>query len=259
MQFAFGAGNMYVTQLQDAFGNTVANPTPWPLAVLQDGSVDISGDLKELYGQNSFPAAAARGKTKVQIKVKPARIFAGVWNAIFFGQTLATGYVANFTDGSAGTAIPTTPFQITPTPPSGGVYAADLGVFNVATGLPFTRVASAPAAGQYSVNVATGVYTFASADNVSGISVLINFQYTVSSAGSGQKQTVQNVQMGFAPAFRADLTVSYLGKLTNFQFYKCVATKMAANFKNEDFMVPEFDFSAFDNGAGQVMGWSTQE
>lgn len=256
MQLAFGAGNMYVTQLQDAFGSTIVNPTPYPLAVLQEGMVDFSGDIKELFGQNAFPVAVARGKTKVSVKVKPARILAGVWNALFFGQTLSNGYITNFTDAT-GTAIPGTPFQITPTPPSSGVFAADLGVFYAATGLPLTRVASAPATGQYAVNVGTGQYTFAAADTL--LVVYINYQYSVSAAGSGQKQTVVNVTMGFAPAFRADLTVAYLGKLTNFQFYKCMATKMTAGFKNEDFMVPEFDFSAFDNGAGNVFGWSTNE
>lgn len=256
MQVAFGAGNMYVTQLQDAFGAAIANPTPYPLMILQEGTLDFSGDNKELYGQNQFPVAVARGKTKLQVKVKPARIIAGVWNAVFFGQTISAGLIANFTD-SVGTAIPTTPFQITIVPPSSGTYAADLGVISGATGFPLTRVASAPATGQYSVNVGTGVYTFAAADV--GITVFINFQYTTSTAVSGNKQNVANLPMGYAPTFRADLTVAYLGKLTTFKFPLCVATKMSVGFKNDDFAVPEFDFSAFDNGAGQVMSWSTSE
>lgn len=254
-QYAFGAGNMYVTQLQDANGNAIANPTPYPLMALQEGSVDISGDVKELYGQNQFPVAAGRGKVKMQVKVKPARILAGVWNSIFFGQTLNPGLIAVNTD-TVGQAIPATPFNITPTPPNTGTYAADMGVID-ANGNPMTRVASAPATGQYSVNVATGQYTFAAADT--GKTVYINYQYTTSTATTGNKQTVQNLPMGYAPTFKADLTVSYLGKITTFSFPKAVATKMGIGFKNEDFSVPEFSFSAFDNGAGQVMSWSTSE
>lgn len=253
-QFAFGVGNMYVTQLQDASGNAVANPTPYPLMVLQEGSIDLSSDLKELYGQNQFAVAVGRGKTKIAVKVKPARIFAGVWNAIYFGQTLNSGLIANFTD-TAGAAIPATPFQITITPPSSGTYAADLGVID-ASGNPMQRVASAPTTGQYSVNVATGIYTFAAADT--GKTVYINFQYSATVTGA-KKQTVANLAMGYAPTFKADLTVSYLGKLTTFSFPKAISTKFSIGFKNEDFSVPEFDFSAFDDGSGNVLTWSTSE
>lgn len=253
-QFAFGAGNMYVTQLQDASGNAISNPTPYPLMVLQEGSVDLSSDVKELYGANQFAVAVGRGKTKIQVKVKPARIFAGVWNAIYFGQTLAAGIFANYTD-TTGAAIPTTPFQITVTPPSSGAFASDLGVID-ANGNPMKRVASAPATGQYSVNTGTGAYTFAAADT--GKTVYINYQYTATST-TAQKQTVANLPMGYAPTFKADLTVGYLGKLTTFSFPMAVATKMNLGFKNEDFAVPEFDFSAFDNGSGQVMTWATSE
>lgn len=254
-QYAFGAGNMYVTQLLTALGATVANPTPYPLMVLQEGSVDFSSDMKELYGQNQFPVAVGRGKTKMQIKVKPARILAAVWNAIFFGQTLSPGLVAVFTD-TTGTAIPATPFQITIVPPSSGTFAADMGVLNAA-GNPMTRVASAPATGQYSLNVGTGVYTFAAADT--GLLVYISYQYSTATIATGQKQTVTNLPMGQAPVFRADLTVNYLGKLTTFSFPNAISTKFSLGFKNEDFAIPEFDFSAFDNGAGQVMTWSTSE
>jgi hypothetical protein len=42
--------------------------------VLQDVSVDISGDIKELYGQNQFAEAVARGKAKISCKAKFGRI-----------------------------------------------------------------------------------------------------------------------------------------------------------------------------------------
>ena len=65
--------------------------------------------------------------------------------------------------------------------------------------------------------------------------------------------------MGFVPTFKTDLTVSYLGKLITFSLPMCVAAKMNIGFKNEDFAVPEFNFSAFDPGTGQVMTWATSE
>jgi len=254
-QFIFGAGNMYVTPLQLADGTSVTNPTPIPLMVLQEGSLDFSGDEKLLYGQNQFPVAVGRGKVKLGVKVKPARVFAAAWNTLFFGQSLSAGLIANHTD-TTGVVIPATPFQVTVTPPSSGTFAADMGVISATTGLPMKRVASAPATGEYSVNVSTGAYTFAAADTTK--TVYINYQYSASVAGS-QKQTVQNLPMGLAPVFKADLTVNYLGKVTTFSFPNAIPTKMGLGFKNEDFAVPEFDFSAFDNGSGQVMTWSTSE
>lgn len=254
MQHIFGAGNMYVTQLQDALGAAIANPTPFPLLTLQEGSFDFSGDLKELFGQNQFAVAVARGKMKATCKVKSARVIAGVWNAIFFGQTLSSGLIANYTD-STGAAVPTTPFIITVTPPSSGTYAANMGVLDW-NGNPMTRVASSPATGQYSVNVSTGAYTFASAD--AGLTVYINYQYTATVTGA-KKMTVQNLPMGYVPQFKTDLTVAYQGKIVTFSCPLCIANKMTLPLKNEDFSVPEFDFALMDNGAGQILTWSTSE
>lgn len=252
--YVFGVGNMYVTQLQDASGNTIATPTPYPLMVLQEGSIDASSDIKELTGQAQYPVAIGRGKAKIAVKVKPARIFAALWNAIFFGQGNAAGLIAIFTD-STGTAVPTTPFQVTPTPPNSGVWAADMGCINSTTGNPLLRVVSGPATGQYAVTA--GVYTFAAADV--GVPMLINYQYTVAAASSGFNQTVLNVPMGYAPLFRADLTVAYQGKITTFTFFKCVASKFNFGLKNEDFAVPEFDFGVMDDGLGKVWRFSTSE
>lgn len=253
-QYAFGSGEMYVTPLLDSSGAAISNPTPIKLLDLQEGSIDFGAEQKMLYGQNSFPVAVGIGKRTVGVKVKPARVLASGWNTLFFGQTLSSGLVALSTGGS-GSAIPATPFTITVTPPSSGTFAQDLGVIDW-NGLPMKRVASAPATGQYSVNTATGLYTFASADTLKTVYISYQYQAAVTTAS---KQTVLNQPMGYAPTFRADLQVSYLGKFLTLSLPQCVASKMSLGLKNEDFGVPEFEFSAFDNGAGSVLTWSTSE
>lgn len=343
-QFAFGAGNFFVTPQQDAWGNSVSNPTPIPLMVLQEGGIDMAGDIKELYGQNQFPVAAGRSKVKLQIKVRPARIFAAAWNALFFGQTLVDGVFSNYADtigmvvppaavggvtaitvAAGGTGYVTGDivqvttgtstikaqgvvtatagvvtavqvlnsgaYTVAPTAsgattavsgagtgltvsctctasgvvayPSalganaiGATFVADLGVMNMSTGMPLKRVASAPTTGQYTVNTSTGVYAFASAD--AAATVLISYQYTQAST-TAKKQTVMNLPMGYSPSFKADLTVVYLGKMTTFSFPMAMPSKFGISFKNEDFAIPEFNFSAFDPGNGQVMSWATSE
>jgi hypothetical protein len=56
---------------------------------LQDVSVDISFNLKELYGQNQFPLTIARGQGKIEGKAKFANLNGGMVNDLFFGQTNA--------------------------------------------------------------------------------------------------------------------------------------------------------------------------
>ena len=252
--FGFGAGAMYGTPLTDYQGNALANPTPVLFGVLQDVSVDISADVKELFGQNQFAEAIGRGKAKITGKAKFARVNGLMINSLFFGQTATSSIVANYNDVT-GTVIPTTPFQITIAPPNAGVFAADLGVRNNA-GNPMVRVASAPVTGQYSFVQATGVYTFAAADV--GLLVFISYQYTGTSTVA-KTSVVSNVAMGAAPTFQVDLSDGYLGNGLTLTLYKCLATKLSFATKQDDFMIPELDFSAFSNGAGQVLKWATSE
>lgn len=251
--YMFGSGTLFGTQLTDAFGVAIANPSPIQFGTLQDVSIDISGDVKELYGQLQYPVAVGRGKGKVTCKAKMAGVNGLLFNSIFFGQTLTAGTYAAVYD-TVGTIVPSTPFQITPTIPGSGTFAADLGVINGTTGLAMTRVASAPATGQYSV--ATGVWTFAAADV--GIRMFISYQYTAASTVA-RRLTVQNLPMGYAPTFRCDLTESYAGKILTMTMNSCISTKLTIGSKQDDFWIPEFDFSAFADSGNNVMSWGTSE
>lgn len=65
------------------------------------------------------------------------------------------------------------PFTVTASAPL-GTFVSDIGVTKVSDGTVLVKVASAPAAGQYSVD-ALGVYTFAAAD--ANLAVLISYAY----------------------------------------------------------------------------------
>lgn len=247
MQLGFGSGVLVGIPLTDAFGNAIAAPTPVQFGVLQDVSVDFSFDVKELFGQYQFPVAVGRGKGKISGKAKMAQMNGLTMNSIFFGQTLVAGTLSEVIDTSAGTAIPTTPFQITPTVPGSGTFAVDLGVVNVTTGLIMRRVVSGPTTGQYSVT--GGVYTFATAD-VAQL-VRISYQYTATSTVA-QKLTVNNVLMGQAPQFRADLYIPYNGKNFVMTLPANIGTKLAIATKIDDFLIPEFDFSGFADASNNV-------
>jgi hypothetical protein len=260
--YPFGAGTAWVTQQTDSQGNTVTNPTPILIAGIQDISIDGSADVKELYGSNSFALAVARGKQKLAIKIKNAQLHGRLWNAIYFGQTLSAAMYEQVFD-TTGIAIPTTPFTVTVSAtaadtthvqiPNSGTYGYNLGVRD-SNNLPYDRVASAPTTGQYSLT--GGVYTFAAADVAK--TVFIDYNYTATSTVA-RKLVAQNTLMGLVPYFQLDIKIpSPLGGALNVTFPNCCATKFGIATKLDDFMVPEFDISAFAPGQSSpfTMEWS---
>jgi len=248
MSYNFGAGKLIAVPTQDYLGNAVANPTPVILGAMQDIQLDISVDLKTLYGSQRYPLAVGQGKGKIELKAKYADISAGVLGSLFFGKTPAVGAKAAVID-QAGTVPAASAYTITPTIPNTGTFVNDLGVFNAVTGLQLARVATAPAAGQYSVNTGTGVYTFASAD--ANASVKISFEYT-STLATGNVFNITNDIMGYTPSFSAILQSTYLGKNLVVKFNAMVSGKLSLPMKNEDFTISDFDAQAFADAAGNI-------
>lgn len=238
--FQFGSGTLWGYPVS---GNLAANPTPIKFGTLQDVSLEISGSLKELYGQNQYAEAVARGKCKIAGKAKFAQIVGKHVNDLFFGQTMTSGQKLTSLD-EAQSVPASSPYTITVT--NSAQFVDDWGVRYSATGLPLVKVTSAPVQGQYSVSA--GTYTFAAAD--AGAAVLISYRYT---SAAGVQLNIRQQLMGFAPTFQILLNEQYAGKQANLLLYSCVAEKLTWATKNEDFLVPEFDFEAFANVGGQVM------
>lgn len=241
--YQFGSGSLY--------GLAGAVPVARKFGAMQDISVDFSFNLKELYGQSQFPLTIARGQGKVEGKAKFASLVGGLVNDLFFGGTNAAGQTIPIFGESA--TIPATPFQITVA--NGATFKEDLGVTVVATGLAMVRVASGPATGQYSVNNATGVYTFAAADT--GKAVLIDYSYTA--AASGNKTTITNQLSGTTPSFAIAFPIKYSGQTMYLKLNSCISSKLTIATKIEDFIVPEFDFKAFADVSGVIGELSMME
>ena len=244
---SFGAGTLWGARTD------AANSTPVKFGALQDVSVEFSASLKELYGGSKYPIAVASGTSKITCKAKMGQIQGGVFSDLFFGVSQATGQLA-FIDSETG-AIPTTPFQITVA--NSATWAEDMGVVDVLTGIPMKKVASAPAAGQYSV--AAGVYLFNTGDT--GKSVLISYTYTI--AATGQKLVVANSALGIQPVFSVYLKTNYTApngvKYTYLKLHACVSNKLSFPTKLEDFTIMELDFSAMADNSGNIMTFSMNE
>lgn len=254
MQFMFGAGEFFGIPLTDAYGASISNPTPIRLGVIQSMSLDVSGDLKELHGQYQFAMDAARGKGKVGGKVEFAQISGRALNSLYFGQTQTSGTLVAVQADTTGALIPASPYTITPTVPGSGTWAEDLGVI-FEDGTPLTRVASAPATGQYSV--AAGVYTFAAADTTK--KVFISYRYTATSVAA-KSLIVNNVAMGQAPTFKALAHCDYKGKKALVVLPHVMSQKLALlGTKTDDHNTQTIEYTVYSNGVGSVFEVHTAE
>lgn len=131
-------------------------------------------------------------------------------------------------------------------------FLQDLGVVNATTGVQLSFVASAPATGQYTVS--NGTYVFAPAD----VGVLVMLSYTYSST-SGTSFTYYAQKMGFRPSFILQLSQPYRGNNPNYsgtppfmKLWNVGIDKFSLDFKNEDWTIPETDFSANQDYLGRV-------
>lgn len=242
--YPFGTGTLWGVQ------NNITNPTPVKFGVLQGIDLSVEASAKPLFGQSQFPVAVGRGTGKITGKAKFAQISGLLLSQLFFGNATAVGQVTT-ANAESGT-IPTTPYQVTVA--NSATFLTDLGVIYQATGLPLTRVASAPATGQYSVTA--GVYTFAAADTT--LSVYISYQYTV--AATGQKIVIANGLIGTAPQFKIVLESLYGTGKANMTLNACVAEKLNLfSTKLEDFSIQELDFQAFADSSGNIGTFSMNE
>jgi hypothetical protein len=248
MQLAFGAGALWGNRT-DVTGSGIG---PDQFGILQDVQIDWDWQTKELWGQFQFPVDIARGQGKISGKAKFARIFGAIYGDLFFGQTPATGQLS-VSENEAATIPATTPYTVTVA--NAASYVDDLGVFyatGASAGNRFTRVATPSAAGQYSVNLSTGIYTFAAAD--ANASLLISYLYNIS--GSGKKLVLTNQFMGYTPTFKATF---YTTKTTGgvpaglaLVLNACTAMKPALPTKTDEYESQEFDFSASADATGTI-------
>lgn len=237
-QFAFGSGSVWGV-------NNVANPTPARFGVTQEISVDFTASTKALFGQNNLPVTVAKGSLQTKGKITFGQFNGRVINELFFGATASAGQ-SLVIDSESATIPGSTAYTVTAA--NGATFQTDLGVTYAATGLPFTRVASATVAGTYSVNTTTGVYTFVVGD----ASAAIKLSYTYTTASGGQTFLISQQAMGSANTFKTVASLPYAGQKATFTLNACVSSKLSFATKLEDFTKPEFDFECFADASGNL-------
>ena len=235
---AFGPGAIMVTRTD------VANSTPVNIGYANEFTADFAANVKQLYGQYQYPIDAARGTVKVTGKMKAAVLSGLAWNTVFFGNSFTTGSVSWSIDEAA--TIPGTPYQVTVAQAAN--FDTDLGVRFATSNLPLVKVASGPTTGQYSVNSATGIYTFAAADTTK--TLLINYAYKLPS--TGQTLAITQQLLGASPVFQLDYYTIRNTKPLVLRFPQCQANKITLAAKLEDFIMPELDIEMFADSTGTL-------
>lgn len=234
----FGAGIIFATP---SAGNLPTNPTPQQVGVIQDLSIDISGDIKSLFGQYQWPVDSAIGKREIKGSFNFAQITNFGLNQLFFADTIAPGVIS--TAYQEGHAIPGTPFMVTTAHAAN--WVADMGVIDLTTGLEMTLLPTGtPATGQYTVTA--GVYLFAAADT--GKAVVISYTWT--NATVGTTLTTANHVMGFGPVVNMTVPLLYQGGNFAFNFPNARLGKISLKTKLDDYMMISVDFAAFAGAGG---------
>lgn len=236
-----------------------SNVAPSLLGVLQDVSLDFDSKNVDLMGQYRFPVDKASGPMTIKGKAKAAN-FKILMPNLLFGAAVNAGEteLATGTTGAGEPAnIPgTSPYTVTVVNASS--FIADNGVY-YQNGLgQLQPVASAPAQGQYSVNSATGVYTFAAADASAGVYIY----YSYFGNSSGYNIQVNNTLMGgVTPQFEMMLknSSSFQGVPNELvvRLFACKSDKLSIAFSNDKWMIPDFEFEAFQDSSGRVMNFSS--
>jgi hypothetical protein len=221
----FGPGIAIVTRTD------VSPSTPINIGYAQSLSLSWKGSTKDLFGQDQFPILSARSTIKTSGKLVAAVDSGIALNTMFFGQSFTAGGII-WSIGELHSVPASSTYTITVS--NSATFDVDLGVVYTATSLPFQKVASVSAAGQYSE--AAGVYTFDSAD--ASAAVAITYSSTVTTPG--QNIIIANKLPAAKPVI--------------YRIYSCISDSLSDDFKLEDFALPTFDFSFFQNAAGQIAG-----
>lgn len=249
-QYVFGAGDVWAIPQGTLLSGV--DTTPVRFGTLQDIMIDQSQSTKELFGKLRLPVAVAGTQLKVTGKAKAAEFNAKLFNQIFWAGAITTGQLTQALGSSS------LPGELSGTPTTSGsafVYQTthhtatplvDEGAYDTVTGLYLNKVAfvsstTDPGAGNYTYSA--GSYYF----HLAHVAIVF-YQYTLS---TGNNIVLPNIAMGANPTFSITL---YDNQWQQFNFGMtlnlCGCNKVSMGFKNEDWMIPEFDFYAMDDGTG---------
>ncbi len=244
--YNFGIGTVIGRRTDTAAATT----QPSFFGTIQDISIDLDQTLVELYGQLKMPVDIAPSKLMIKGKAKFARLQLNQLNNMLLGNTVVSASGFDMASAESHTVSATTVVMT-----NGSTFVQDLGVFYHATGKQFTPVSATPGAGSYVAGAAgAGTYVINAADE----SMALDFYYTYT-VTTQQQMTGTNNFMGTGPIFELTAVNHYTNNLgvnneLGIRLNACRSSKFTFPFSNIQYTIPDFEFSAFADSAGN---WGT--
>jgi hypothetical protein len=239
--YVFSSG-VAVARFKDTDGILQSRKLP----TLQEASVKFDGTIKEMFGANAYSEDSAGGSRKITGSFKVGQIRAGALSDLFFAATPSTGSII-MVDGEAIAAL--TP--VSNATDVGHTNITDMGLISGVNGSVYKRVASAPAAGQYSVVESTGIYTTAAGD-ANAATVRPSYRYTNSSVGKTYE--MGNPLLGTIADMEVMLWKPRFTKNMGILLYHAVVTSLDLPAKREEYTEATMNFSCFVDPALQSPG-----
>ena len=224
----------------------VTNPTPTRLLIPQSQSIDIKSKVEELFGENIFAEAIAKGETSITGKVEYGKSVASVLANIISGDGATTGSYAE-ADKEGGTVPAATPYTYSAV--NASTFLFDLGVRNVATGAIYSCVASGSEVAGKSYSVAAGVYKFAAGDTNANVQV----SYAYSVTASGVTVNLANQTQGPSTSFEAVHVFPWGTEQDMVVLNNCIASSSSLlSAKKSGFGMSTLDYTAAVNASGTL-------
>lgn len=250
-QFVFGSGAFFLKL------STGDHYVRVGVAALQEVTINLGEvDIKELYGANRYPVDIRTGKGKITGGAKHAD-----WRADLLSLILGIA-AADQATGQRGLQLGedgvVTGASVTVAPGAGNTYAEDVQVMFVDAGTGTSTLNAGDvlannvgvAAGQYSVDPATGIYTFNAAEE--GANVKITYIYT---STSGKKLTWRNVNIGTTPVCGGIFRGIRDDKQILLELLNVVPYGAKSGSKIDDWMMLDHSFSAFADANSDIIGY----
>ena len=185
-------------------GQMGANITPIDIGTIQNVKLDITADIKTLFGLYQYPVDSAIGKRNIKGTAAFAQFEFTAWNSLLFGSSGSTvPGAAQVTSYREGATVAAVTFQVSVA--NHATFVQDGGVryaSGTKAGQPLIAITTGvPTIGEYTVS--SGVYQFAAADV--GAAVVITYSY----ANTGGDNTV--TQAAAIPTTPFQVTVAHSG------------------------------------------------
>jgi len=264
--YNFGAGRAVVYPAGGGSGLEIGT--------VQNASVELKVEMKELRGAWRYPVAVADGKGTATGKVTFAQIWPQTISALAGGTVTKGAYAGTWPDGTggltasiseAGTILASTPWTYT-LANGGTTNGFVIGSEIVSVVIPgygpvfYTRAAAGPVSasatdptsGTYTItNTTTSVLTFSTGD--ASRAVRVTYLYSTPAAPGNIQIGVTLAQVGLNTALT--FTMMLLGTGRNLynnasqqflmQMNACLAPSLKFDFKLDDWTMVDVDFSAF--------------